>query len=73
LDIINKTDIVEFNYKDDLDKEYKVGFIADDTDSILSGVNKDHMDSGNSIGLLIKAMQELSNENKELRKLLECR
>lgn len=67
IDIINKTDIVNYNYKEDVNKTLKVGFIADDTDSILSGPKKDSMDLGNCVGVLIKAIQELDQEIQELK------
>ena len=67
LEIINSTDIVNFIYKNDLANVKRVGFIADDTHELLATPNHDNMDVGNSIGLLLKAVQELSSENKELR------
>ena len=46
--------------------EPKIGFIADDTDSIFSGLNKDKMDVYNCIGMLLKAVQELNDKIKKL-------
>ena len=66
LDLINKTNIVDFNYKDDINKNYKVGFIADDTDSILSTSQHDRMDMYNCIGVLLKAVQELDNKVNQI-------
>lgn len=66
LDIINTVDVASFTYKDDEEKNYHVGFIADDTHEILAGKNHDHMDIGNSIGVLIKAVQELSEKIRNL-------
>jgi hypothetical protein len=71
LDIINNTDIVSFIYKNDTDNVKRVGFIADDTHEILATPNHDNMDVGNSIGLLLKAVQELSEENKILKERLD--
>jgi len=68
LDIINNTNIVNYNYKDDITKTLKLGFIADDTDTILSGPKQDSMDFSNCIGLLIKAVQELNQEIEVLKK-----
>lgn len=66
---INKIEIVDFFYKDDKYKENpKVGFIADDTNEIFSTPEKNSVDVYNCIGMLLKAVQELSAENKELRK-----
>ena len=68
LDIINKTAICSFNMKADENKDYRVGFIADDTDPIISGKNQDCMDLQNCVGVLIKAVQELSNKIDNLEK-----
>lgn len=62
LDIINQTKIVNFNYIADPEKNYKVGFIADDTNEILATKNHDKMDMYNSIGILMKAVQELDQK-----------
>ena len=60
LNIINATKIVSFNYISDEEKSPKIGFIADDTDKLLSGQKNNSMDLANTIGLLIKAVQELT-------------
>ena len=68
---INKVKIVDFFYKDDVYKSTpKIGFIADDTDIIFSTPAKNSMDVYNCIGMLMKAVQELSAENKLLREKL---
>ena len=66
LGIINSTEIVTFSYIDDETKRRKIGFIADDTPEELSGKNHDVMDIGNCIGVLMKAIQELSARVEEL-------
>lgn len=69
---INKIKVVDFYFKSDSKKENpKVGFIADDTDPIFSTKEKNSMDLYNTCGMLLKAVQELSAENKELRKRIE--
>lgn len=71
IDEINKIKIVDFNFKTDTNNENpKVGFIADDTDAIFSTKNHDSMDIYNCIGMLLKAVQELSAENEELKNKL---
>lgn len=65
--ILNSTNVVEYVYKKNT-ADQKVGFIADDTHPLLSGKERNHMDTGNSIGILIKAVQELSKEIEELKK-----
>ena len=72
IDEINKIDVVDFYFKSDNKKENpKIGFIADDTDPIFSTKEKNSMDLYNTCGMLLKAVQELSAENKELRKRIE--
>ena len=72
IDEINKIEVVDFYFKSDNKKENpKVGFIADDTDPIFSTKEKNSMDLYNTCGMLLKAVQELSAENKELRKRIE--
>lgn len=72
VDEINKIKVVDFYFKSDSKKENpKVGFIADDTDPIFSTKEKNSMDLYNTCGMLLKAVQELSTENKELRKRIE--
>lgn len=62
LDIINSTDIVDFKYIEDFDDTPHVGFIAEDTDPLLSTPDKNGMDYTNCIGTLMKAVQELSKK-----------
>jgi hypothetical protein len=64
-EIIMKTDIMKFNYIADEKKEERIGFIADDTHEILAGTEHNKIDLTNSIGVLIKALQE-SNKRIEL-------
>lgn len=67
LSILSNVDIVKFNYKVDQEKELKIGFIADDTHEYLASKDHDKMDMGNTMGLLIKAIQELEQEIIELK------
>ena len=65
---INKIDIVDFFYKEDINSlDQKVGFIADDTDAIFSTRFQNKMDISNCVGMLLKAVQELSAEIKKLK------
>jgi len=68
LDIINKTQVVDYVYREDIENEPHVGFIAEETDPILSSPNQEHMDYTNCIGILIKAVQELSTKVEKLEK-----
>ena len=65
--LINDVKVVNYNYIADVEKNPKVGFIADDTDELFSTKNHNIMDQSNCIGILLKAVQELSNEVKKLK------
>jgi hypothetical protein len=65
LDIIREVSVVSFNYKTDIINKH-IGFIAEDTPEELSTRNKNVMDSNNTIGVLLKAIQELEAKVKEL-------
>ena len=65
LDIIREVAVVSFNYKTDIINKH-IGFIAEDTPEELSTRNKNVMDSNNTIGLLLKAVQELEARIKQL-------
>lgn len=66
VELINTVDVVEYRYKNDLNNK-RIGFIAEDTIEELATQSHDQMDINSSIGLLLKAVQELSSENKQLR------
>ena len=70
-DMINSVSVVDFNYIDDESKSPKVGFIAEDTDPLFSTRERRAMDSANCIGILMKAVQELSTKVKNLTSELE--
>lgn len=72
LDVINNLDIVNFNYKDDPEKNHKIGIIADDSHEYVATKKHNMLDHVNSIGLLFKAIQELSAENKALKEELNA-
>lgn len=65
IDLLNDVNIVTFNYLNDLDNQH-IGFIAEDTPTELSTKNQNVMDTNSTIGVLIKAVQELTNKVKEL-------
>jgi len=58
LDMLLNTLIVDYNLKSDLETP-RIGFIAEDTNSLLSGVSQDGIDITNCIGTIIKSIQEL--------------
>lgn len=66
LDIIKNVDVVFFSYKRTPHIK-RIGFIADDTHEYLSGEEHNVMDVNNSIGILLKGIQELIKENFDLK------
>ena len=66
VDLINKVEVVDFTFKDDPEKNVKTGFIAENTDPILSSKDQDKMDIYNVCGVLLKAVQELDARVREL-------
>jgi hypothetical protein len=69
LGIINSTKIVEYTYIDDPDQLVHTGFIADFTSEKLSGPNHDQMVISDTIGILLKAVQQLSEKIDVLQRL----
>lgn len=69
--LINGVKIVNYNYIADAEKNHKVGFIADDTDELLATKNHNIMDQSNCIGVLMKAVQELSADIKKLKEEID--
>ena len=60
LDIINKMDIYEYTYKADPNNSKRLGIIADYVeDERISGENHDKSDIVNTVGILVKGIQEL--------------
>jgi hypothetical protein len=66
LDVIKSIDVVSFKYKGDT--EPQVGFIAEDTDPLLSGKEQKSMKMNTTIGILLKAIQELEDKVNALTK-----
>ena len=62
LDLINGINIVDYTYKMDPKAIPHIGFIAENTDAVLSTPKKNRMDYTNCIGVLLKAVQELSKK-----------
>ena len=70
-DLINSVNVVDFNYISDESHAPKVGFIAEDTNPLFSTKEQKSMDSANCIGILMKAVQELSTKVKNLTEKLD--
>lgn len=69
-DIINHIKIREFQYKSNPGQQV-VGIIADDEPEIISGKNHDRFDMMNAVGLLLKSVQELSQQNENIKQTSE--
>lgn len=65
INLIDNVDVVEFNYLNDLENKH-IGFIAEDTPVELSTTKQNVMDTNSTVGVLIKAVQELTAKVKEL-------
>ncbi|MFX1703455.1 hypothetical protein PV783_05845 [Chitinophaga sp. CC14] len=68
--IINQIKVREFEYKKDPGKKV-IGIIADDEPAIISGANHDRFDMMNTMGLLLKSIQELSRQNEKIQQTSE--
>ena len=71
VDILNQTNIVTYNWEvEQNDEDVRIGFIAEDTNELMSGINHDRMDIVSIIGLSFKSIQEIDDritilENKK--------
>jgi outer membrane murein-binding lipoprotein Lpp len=70
INLLDNVNVVEFNYLNDLENKH-IGFIAEDTPIELSTTRQNVMDTNSSVGVLIKAVQELSAKVKELESKLK--
>jgi hypothetical protein len=65
LNIIDNTEIVTFYYERDvIEDRLRIGFIAEDTPEELATKAHDKMDVNSSIGVMMKAIQELDAKLK---------
>jgi hypothetical protein len=65
LDLLSGVNVVKFNYLTDLENKH-IGFIAEDTPEELSTSKRNAMDTNSTVGILIKAVQELTERIKFL-------
>lgn len=76
LDLIDTFDIVGFYRKADARKHLNLGIIAEDTaektGTLFTGPDQNAFDLANTVAVLVKGMQELREENRQLRALLEA-
>jgi hypothetical protein len=69
LDILRKVNIISFNYLNENDSESHLGVIAENEDTVISGVNQDKIDLPNMVGLIVKAIQELKERQNLINSL----
>jgi hypothetical protein len=67
LDIVKNTGIYEYELINDPNRR-RAGFLAEYTDALMSGKGHNEMDLGTTVGIALKAIQELATENDRLRK-----
>jgi hypothetical protein len=70
INLLDNVSVVEFNYLNDLTNKH-IGFIAEDTPIELSTTKQNVMDTNSTVGVLIKAVQELTAKVKELESKLK--
>jgi len=70
INLLDNVNVVEFNYLNDLENKH-IGFIAEDTPVELSTTRQNVMDTNSTVGVLIKAVQELTAKVKELEEKLK--
>jgi len=67
LDILNTLTVYNYTYRDDISNTPRVGIIAEDVeDERIAGSGHDRLDVSSTIGMLIKAVQELTDRVAEL-------
>jgi hypothetical protein len=71
LELLRGVNVVYYKYKSDPNKIKHIGFIADDTDELLSGPNKDNMQIADCVGALLKAVQELDDRVTNIEKMMK--
>ena len=70
MDLIDSTEIVTYKYElDGQDDTTRIGFIAEDTPEELATSKHDRIDINSSLGVMIKALQELDAKLAEKEKL----
>ena len=70
INLLDNINVVEFNYLNDLTNKH-IGFIAEDTPVELSTLNQNVMDTNSTVGVLITAIQELTQKVNELETKLK--
>ncbi|MBC9929526.1 tail fiber domain-containing protein [Chitinophaga qingshengii] len=67
LPILKKTQVRSFRFKADTTGKVNVGFIADEVPEEISIPGRGGVDQASTVGLLVKSVQELSEQNEALQ------
>lgn len=80
LDIIEKVQVRTFKFKEGSTGRTNIGFIADEVPDEMASPQRQGVDQTNTVALLVKAVQELTEQNKalqqevnEMKQLLEAK
>lgn len=68
LQIVKDTTVVDFRFKEQTDDYIHTGFIAEDTHERMTGPDGDAMSIADTVGVLIKAIQELNEKIEKLER-----
>ncbi|MFB6455592.1 tail fiber domain-containing protein [Chitinophaga sp. Hz27] len=68
LAVLNKAQVRTFRFKADSTNKLNVGFIADEVPEEISIPGRKGVDQASTVGLLVRAVQELSTKNDQLEK-----
>ena len=69
LALINRIGVVSFAYREDEARRRRVGIVAEDTDPLFSGEEQKHFDLANTLGVLVRAVQEIGGRLERLERL----
>ena len=58
--------VVSFAYREDETRRRRVGIVAEDTDPIFSGPEQKHFDLANTLGVLVRAVQQMGGRLERL-------
>lgn len=67
LKVFEKAQVRTFKFKADSTGKTRIGFIADEVPDEMAAPQRNGVDQSNTVALLVKAVQELTEQNKALR------
>lgn len=66
LGLIGGMNVVSFAYRADQARQRRVGIVAEDTDPLFSGPEQKHFDLANTLGVLVRAVQQIGGRLEQL-------